>query len=120
MLLALSVLADIVPAYFKTHVSAHIPPSKIALFGRRFAGLRKALPAHGVVGYISDAADDEANWEFYQTQYFLTPVLLEKGTEHELVVGNFHHPTVAADWLESQNLVLLKDYGDGVMLFSRK
>ncbi len=120
VLLALSALAVIVPGCFETQISDHIPPSKIALFGRRFAGLRGALPAHGVVGYVSDADEGEATWEFYETQYFLTPALLERSTQHELVVGNFHHTPVDADWLAGQSLVLLRDYGDGVMLFSRK
>jgi hypothetical protein len=120
VLLALSALAVVVPEYFKAHVSEHVPPSKITLFGRRFAELRRALPPHGVVGYASDADEGEAVWEFYETQYFLAPALLEKTTGHELVVGNFHHTPVDADWLAGQNLVLLRDYGDGVMLFGRK
>lgn len=119
-LLALSVLYSIIPAYIKTRVSTHISPSQISLYGKRFVALRKALPARGVVGYISDADESEATWEYYQTQYFLTPVLLEQTSDHEFVVGNFHHPVVNADWLASHDLVLLQDFGDGVMLFSNK
>lgn len=120
VLLALSALSVVVPEFFKAHVSGHVPPSKITLFGRRFAELRRALPPHGVVGYASDADEGEAVWEFYETQYFLAPALLEKSDERDLVVGNFHHTTVDADWLSNRNLVLLRDYGDGVMLFRRK
>lgn len=119
-LLALSVLYSIVPAFFRTHVSAKITPSRIALYGRRFVALRKTLPAHGVVGYISDKTGDEATWEYYQTQYFLAPLLLDRSSDREFVVGNFQHPYVDADWLANHNLILLQDFGDGVMLFSRK
>lgn len=119
-LLALSVLYSIVPEYFRTRVSAKITPSQIALYGRRFAALRKALPAQGVVGYVTDGEGDDAIWEYYQAQYHLAPVLLEKSSDHELVVGNFKRPAVDANWLASQDLTLLQNFGDGVMLFARK
>ena len=48
---------------------------------RRFDGLRKMLPPHGVVGYISDrqgeAGNDPSFFEnYYLTQYSLAPLLV--------------------------------------------
>lgn len=120
-LLALSVLVSVVPMFLQANVTAKILPSQITLDGKRLNALRQALPAQAVVGYVSDeGGDDGGLWDFYLAQYFLAPVLLEKGSGRELVVGNFRKPVADAEWLASRDLILVQDFGDGVMLFRRK
>lgn len=69
----------------------------VAEWERRMAPLRAALPiAKGFVGYVSDSGvacfdctnpDDQI--EYALTQYALSPIILNKGTNYEWIVGNF-------------------------------
>lgn len=81
----------------------------------RFKPLRPLLPRHGIVGYVSDGPD--ATREYYLTQYALAPLVLDRTAARSVVVGNFfdprHAPAIAARW----KLVLLRDLGEGVMLY---
>lgn len=94
----------------------------ISLYERRFEGLKGVLPPRGVVGYVSDhqARDirfDAGSGDFYLTQYALAPLIVVYSLEPTFIVGNFRRSTPTADFLRSRNLILLKDFGNGVMLF---
>src|SRR5215210_4428795 len=79
----------------------HTSQDEISTYERRFAELRKMLPAQGVVGYVgypepTGATPREANAaallhfrRYLLAQYVLAPVLLSESTEPEFVVGNF-------------------------------
>jgi hypothetical protein len=83
---------------------------------KRFATLRAELPSRGIVGYVGDS-DDSALPDYYLTQYALAPLVVDRGAQHPLVIGNFPHsqttPAIAG-------LALLKDFGNGVFLFGNK
>ncbi len=81
----------------------------------RFAPLRPLLPRRGVVGYVSDRPDSEE--EYFLTQYALAPLLLDRRGAHAVVVGNFFDPARAPAIAARMRLVLLRDLGEGVMLF---
>ena len=86
---------------------------------KRLASLKQALPARGVVGYVSDYPDEiEATGHYYLAQYTLAPLVVVRGSDHPLVVGNFGAPVPAAP--PAAGLVLIKDFGDGVVLFGRE
>ena len=87
----------------------------LARYEARFDELRKMLPPRGVVGYVSDKP--HAVREYYLTQYALAPVIVEGTSARPLVVGNFFDARAAAQIAGSQKLVMLKDFGKGVMLF---
>lgn len=96
---------------------------KITLYEKRFEGLKKILPSHGVVGYISnkqaeDIRFDVTTAEYYLTQYALSPVIVAYSQEPQLVVGNFRDAAAAGKAVASRHFILLKDFGNGVMLFS--
>lgn len=99
---------------------------EITLYERRFEGLKKMLPPHGVVGYITAkegelvAADGESIKEYHLTQYALSPLVVVNTIECPLVVGNFYDVSINPEIYTNRNLILLKDFGDGVMLFKNE
>jgi hypothetical protein len=83
----------------------------------RFAALRAALPQHGVVGYIGNPRNSAAA-DYYLAQYALAPLVIDHSVNHPLVVGNFiDSPPLPAP---SNNLRLVRDFGNGVVLFAGK
>jgi hypothetical protein len=95
----------------------------VAVLGRRLEPVRRDLPPGEIVGYVADpfSPSDHAAYvkhasEFIMTQYHLAPTIVLESTRYPLVIGNFHHEVPAAR-VTGMHLVLLKDFGDGVMLF---
>jgi hypothetical protein len=92
------------------------PPGNIARRSdQRFAPLKTALPARGVVGYIGEPGTP-AIADYYLAQYALAPLVIDHSTNHALVVGNFS-PQSSLGALPP-GLHLIRDFGDGVFLFS--
>lgn len=103
-------------------------PDEISTYEHRFAVLRKALPSHGVVGYLGHPEPTginprEANAaallhfrRYLLAQYTLAPLLLIESTEPEFVVGNFDSGVAIP---ERTGLRLVRDYGDGLVLLRR-
>jgi hypothetical protein len=93
----------------------------ITAFENRFARLIQQLPPVGVLGYIDDTTDPvNASLQYTLTRYALAPRLLERSKRHEMIIGNFHQlPPKKALWVD-QGLILIEDFGDGVLLFSKR
>jgi hypothetical protein len=89
----------------------------MTVFETRLEGVRRDLPASGVVGYVSDLPD-QINEELIWTRYYLVPLVVLASTQHQLVIGNFHN-TPTAKFLSDRDLVPVKEYGEGMMLLSR-
>jgi hypothetical protein len=103
-------------------------PDEVSRHEARLQALRRALPGHGVVGYVSDApaagidpASSEARQAFKRyllTQYALAPLVVLRSIEAELVVGDFS--AAGPDGASTPpGFVLVKDFGQGVVLFRR-
>lgn len=86
------------------------------LSDKRFAALKSYMPARGVVGYIG-VSGESATSDYYLTQYALAPLVVDRSTSHELVVGNF--PNGRLPQFPSQ-LEVAKDFGNGVVLLTNK
>lgn len=95
---------------------------EISRYEARFRLLRSALPPKGVVGYLAEPrrldrpSDFDYRKGFYLTQYALAPLVVVNSTAPPLVIGNFRSAgpeLTAAD----PTLVLVKDFGDGALLF---
>jgi hypothetical protein len=88
----------------------------------RLAAIRGALPAHGVVGYLSSASLQKAPQsaraleQFYATQYSLAPLIVLNDAHQPLVVANVLSGTLAQALANYPQLVLLRDFGYGVVL----
>ncbi len=85
---------------------------------QRFAALRAVLPPRGVVGYVG-ASGNAAAGDYYLTQYALVPLVVDHSTNHPFVIGNFplSPPPTSSP---SDHLQLVKDFGDGVLLFANQ
>jgi hypothetical protein len=100
-------------------------------YERRFKYIKEVLPQDKVIGYITDRGDLA---DFYYTQYVLSPIILDyykvekfkerfrllykdKEFKSDLVVGNLYDYDIDSmqRTLKSENLLLVKDYGDGVL-----
>lgn len=91
---------------------------RVTLFEARLEGIRRDLPTYGVVGYITDPPND-INEELVWTRYYLVPLVVLPSVKHHLVIGNFHKPP-PTEFLSGWHLVLMKDYGNGIMLFMNR
>src|SRR5579864_316345 len=83
---------------------------------QRFSSLKAALPQQGIVGYIGDSG---APADYYLAQYALAPLVVDHSPYHPLVVGNFSAP-LPPQGLPYAHLQLLKDFGNGVLLFANR
>lgn len=98
---------------------------EITAYDQLIAGFRKALPEHGVIGYLTHLSpeaiesDGDAVAEYYLTQYALSPLVVAKRPSYPLVFGNFRHGAPDSEMIASNDLTLVDDLGNGVMLFSR-
>ena len=122
LLLCVSAVIYSVEICRRTHVLTKAPPDHVTLHEMRLAELRKRLPARGVVGYVADESDgEEKAWRrFATTQYSLAPVILERTTAHELVVGVFNDPSAIPTVSAGGDLLLVEEFGEGVVLFKKK
>jgi hypothetical protein len=90
----------------------------VSSFEERFTELRKSLPAHAVLGYVSDnPPNDPSNQtEFNLTQYTLAPAIVKPSIDEHLVVMNYHSATPDQKTLRARHLTPVHDYGHGVLL----
>ena len=81
------------------------------------------LPEHAALGYLSDLSFDAVNGSaaYFSVMYALAPRLLTRSADsHEWVVGNFSHPLDYASAGTAHHLDLVKDFGNGIVLFRRR
>jgi hypothetical protein len=91
----------------------------------RFRDALAALPASGIVGYVSDVSPGEPQGQVLlgAAQYALAPrivVPLKRGTNAGWVIGSFVRPDEAARVAAEHGLAVVSDYGNGVLLFRKE
>ncbi|MGD2216128.1 MAG: hypothetical protein PVJ64_05205 [Gemmatimonadales bacterium] len=91
----------------------------------RLRPLREHLPQRGVVGYASDGLSGsafttvDALRDYFLTQYALAPVIVVRGTNFPIVVGNYPADSAVETTgarAYRAGLVVRRDLGDGVLL----
>lgn len=92
------------------------PDDIAARSDQRFAALKAALPRQGIVGYLGDSSTPA---DYYLTQYALAPLVVDRSPDHALVVGNFF-TALPPQTPPPLHLQLMKDFGNGVMLFANR
>jgi hypothetical protein len=95
---------------------------RIESFEDRLAELRKTLDPHGTVGYVSDAAANDATAvpEYHVTQYTLAPVMVKNTDQEPQVVALFNAGKLDPALLASHRLLMLRDFTNGVVLCRRR
>jgi hypothetical protein len=97
----------------------------LSRYEKRFTPLRAVL-RNGVLGYISDEADEtEEDKEYrdcriYLARYWLAPVVLVRSLDYSLVVGNFLKHAPDFETYRKIGLIPVRDFGNGLVLFKRE
>jgi hypothetical protein len=89
---------------------------EIILFEKRFEQLKMILPKEAVCGYISDKEGLEAIRSYYLTQYTLSPAIIVDNTNYRFIIGDFRDLTTGTIISEEHNLIIMRDFGNGVIL----
>lgn len=113
LLVLTALLANI---WILTRVLRTPPKDDLTQYEARFENLKRTLPPQAVVGYFFENADWK-RWDYFYTQYALAPTIVDKNPDHSLVIGNFPEGAVSPIAATNSRFVLVKDFGDGVMLF---
>ncbi len=99
-------------------ITVQSDPYKASEQADRLAGAIGMLPRNGVVGYVSDiSGSDPALAMFNTSLYALAPRMLVEGTDREFVLGNFTKPQDYEAFAREHHLVLLRDFGGGIVVF---
>jgi hypothetical protein len=103
-------------------------PDEVSRHEARLQALKQVLPRHGLVGYVSDeppetrdaasAAARQAFKRYLLTQYALVPIVLSRGPDGDLVVGDFT-PSAPDGVAAPPGFVMAQDFCEGVVLFRR-
>jgi hypothetical protein len=103
-------------------------PDEVSRHEARLQAVKPALPGHGLVGYVSDepaeasdpasAAARQSFKRYLLTQYALVPIVLSRGPDGDLVVGDFT-PSAPGGVAAPPGFVMVQDFGGGVVLFRR-
>jgi hypothetical protein len=97
--------------------AAHLQADDIARRAEhRFSALKSQLPASGVIGYIGESGNAGTE-DYYLAQYALAPLVVERSKSHGLVVVSISTLPPKPD---TEGLQFVKDFGNGVRLFSNK
>jgi len=82
---------------------------------QRFASLKTQLPERDVIGYVGESGNAGTS-DYYLAQYALAPLVIDHSANHHFVIGSF--PDSSPEF--PGNLALVRDFGNGVLLFSNK
>jgi hypothetical protein len=98
---------------------------KIGDQASRFEDLVSALPASGIIGYISDVPGDQTLSAvlYGGLQYTLAPRLVTSQSvtpAPEWVIGDFSKPLDLVQFGKDHGLMLVKDFGNGAVLFRKQ
>ena len=103
----------------------------VTIHEARIAQLQGSLPASGEIGYVTTVENEkiftyerafqnvEYLAQYVLTQYTLAPLIVRNSPKLPLVVGNFLDGPPAPGFLEKNDLVPMKDFGDGLILYRR-
>ena len=106
---------------------SRVGKDNITLYEKKLSEIKKDLKPYSIVGYIADrqyrniGLERDAAGYLYITRYALSPLIIdETSTDYPVVIGNFLNIPAGRKNASGLGLVLIKDYGNGLMLFKRK
>lgn len=102
----------------------------VTAWDKRLRKVRSILPEYGVIGYLADwdipdkaYAPKDQDVEFLLAQYTVAPVVLERGANHDIVLGNFNDDGNSQKIENVQKLFgvqLIQPFSNEVFLFRGK
>jgi hypothetical protein len=119
-------LFTVTVSIFHIWVLSHRPlgrtaPDPITVIDQRFEPLRKILPRHGRVGYLSNVVgEDFSVGSIYSARYALAPLVLVEGSDTPLVIANFHFRDNDSEKLHLKGYSLIRNFGNGLFLFKKE
>jgi len=99
----------------------------VSAWDKRLRKIRPLLPESGVIGYLADwdvpggtfgSSDQEV--EFLLAQYTIAPVVLERGKDHAIILGNFGddgNPEKLQKVQDSLGIQLTQPYSNEINIF---
>jgi len=97
---------------------------KIGEQAARFQDLASALPATGIVGYVSDVPTTQTLGAvlYSGAQYTLAPRLVvdQRLRPAEWVIGDFSKPLDVVQFGKDRGLTLVRDFGNGAVLYRKQ
>lgn len=101
---------------------SHRQVLSVAAFENRYDELRKIIQPNIVYGYVSDQPpnDPSARPEFFLTQYTLAPTLVKDTGDERMIIVNLHNTKPDPKLLQANRLVLVQDFGNGILLCRRR
>ncbi len=119
----LSSVRELRNAIFPRPAGHPLPPGSVwgdfAEAERRWSPVKGLLPSDAVVGYISDAKGETLGREYNLAQNVLAPLIVVFGADQKYVIGSFHGAVPDANSPAVRSLTLMKDFGNGVLVFKR-
>lgn len=102
---------------------AYQDPYMINAQPERLREAARVLPVNGILGYLSDLsfADAPGQAAYFGVAYTLAPRLVTRSADDpQWVIGNFSHPLDFAAEGATHHLDLVRDFGNGVVIFRRR
>ena len=100
-----------------------VESANVPLYEKRFEGLRKLLPQHGVIGYTSDEPNPAG---YYLANYTLSPILLKQSDGPRIFIVNRTRDAITSSAAYAGDYTVrrtpdatLYDFGGGLMLVER-
>ena len=89
------------------------------LYLHRFVSIKRSLPEHGEVCYVPSPDNSfQTKKGYFLAQYALAPLLLRPSADCQPLIGDFPDGATPA-FLKQQHLVVLYDFGDGLLMLRR-
>lgn len=105
------------------YARAYQDPYMINVQPERLRGAIPYLPDKAEIGYLSDVSFEvpTGSAAYFGVMYALAPRLVTRSADRqEWVVGNFSHPLDYAAAGRAHQLDVVKDFGNGIVLFRRR
>ena len=114
-----------IAAYRATDAYAHAYPDAYLIDAQpeRLREAARLLPDKTVIGYLSDLSFEEAigSASYFGVANALAPRLVIRSADQPFwVIGNFSHPLDFAAAGAAHHLDLVRDFGNGVVIFRRR
>ncbi len=108
---------------FLTVHAAKTDPNQIAALQERFRDAAAMFPPHARVAYLSDVAANEGGSALHgAAQYAIAPRVLDVALDgrDDWALGDFYQPYDAARIAQEHRLKVVRDLGNGVVVFRRQ